>query len=320
MYIDLTSVLVFIILVLVAILLYRSVRNGGAAAIGGAITGVVGGAISSLRGKKRVVKRRRGGADDDDEPTADYSPYNQAATTSSSSGLSGTSSSESSSSESESDKSDVEEVSEVTVEETPVDTSGDYVETVEESDVIEETEGGRRVNLNQRGAYSKYMDKQYNNLHHGGIFGGGVVGGLLGTNWKLYVSEPHFTNLKNGKKDVELRVNKPVFAKYAEKGKLIDVVLSPRPAESQKDESFTVKVTDFETFKTFSEALDKKTLARVAPGLTKAEATQLSRKYILEDMEKQYGIVALSLQRVDALGKTMKAKKMSHRVTRRRKY
>ena len=93
-----------------------------------------------------------------------------------------------------------------------------------------------------------------------------------------------------------------------------------RPAESQKDESFAVKVTDFEAFKTFSEALDKKTLARVAPGLTKAEATTLSRKYILEDMEKEFGIVALTLQRVDALGKAMKAKKMSHKVSRRSRY
>ena len=55
--VDLTAVLVFIILVLVAILLYRSVRNGGAASLGS----VIGGAIDSLREKKKKVQLTENG-------------------------------------------------------------------------------------------------------------------------------------------------------------------------------------------------------------------------------------------------------------------
>ena len=106
---------------------------------------------------------------------------------------------------------------------------------------------------------------------------------------RITLKEPWFSYIKEGKKTIEGRINKGLF----------------RQLQPGKNVIFTngynqvkVKIIGKNEYSSFEEMLKKESLGSVLPNIKSIqEGVNIYRQYFTEDVEKQYGVVALKLSR-----------------------
>lgn len=103
------------------------------------------------------------------------------------------------------------------------------------------------------------------------------------------LKEPWFTYIKEQRKTIEGRINKGLF-KRLQSG---DIVVFKNGYNQIK-----VKITSKEIYPSFEEMLTKETLSMVLPNIKSIpEGVNVYRQYFDENIEKQYGVVALRFTR-----------------------
>jgi ASC-1-like (ASCH) protein len=114
------------------------------------------------------------------------------------------------------------------------------------------------------------------------------LGGQLKT---ITVSQPWFNLIKEGKKIVEGRLNKSVFAHL----KVHDIVIW-----MNKESKCKSKIIYINEYKSFKEMLEREGLTNVLPGITNIdEGIMIYRQYYSEHDEKQYGVLAIGIKIID---------------------
>ena len=106
---------------------------------------------------------------------------------------------------------------------------------------------------------------------------------------KRTFAQPWFSYIKEGKKTVEGRINKGLF-KQLQPG---NIVVFKNGYDLVK-----VKFTGKNEYPSFEEMLKKESLQRVLPNIKSIpEGINVYRQYFTEDVERQYGVVALKFTR-----------------------
>jgi ASC-1-like (ASCH) protein len=127
----------------------------------------------------------------------------------------------------------------------------------------------------------------------GGFYGGGLYGGegyggddgdmMGGGQFRLKVSDPEYTALLDGKKTIEIRPDRPPFARLKE-GEVVTIVrarpkddTSEYPGGKYKHDSTIVRISKHSSL---DAALKKEALAKVYPGKSAAEAAERFKMYL----------------------------------------
>ena len=106
---------------------------------------------------------------------------------------------------------------------------------------------------------------------------------------RITIKEPWFSYIKAGKKTIEGRINKGLF-RQLQPGK--NVIFT------NGYDQVKVKIIGKNEYSSFEEMLKKESLGSVLPNIKSIqEGVNIYRQYFTEDVEKQYGVVALKLSR-----------------------
>lgn len=120
--------------------------------------------------------------------------------------------------------------------------------------------------------------------------------------YDIHLSEPWYTLIKEGKKIAEGRPNKGLFAKLqiGDTIKFFNINKFAKTREGKRRE-FLVKVTDKKTYKTFREMLETEGLDNVLPDpkvKTVEDGVNVYRQWYNEEIESQFGVVAIHIQTI----------------------
>ncbi|MDO8507694.1 MAG: ASCH domain-containing protein [bacterium] len=108
--------------------------------------------------------------------------------------------------------------------------------------------------------------------------------------YKSHRQEPHFSNVKEGKKVIEVRLRK---GKYAEV-KAGDIFEVQRPDES---ESFRVKVVGTTYYNSFKKMAENENFKEIIPEAKDvSDVVKACREFYSEEQEKEFGVVALRVK------------------------
>jgi ASC-1-like (ASCH) protein len=111
---------------------------------------------------------------------------------------------------------------------------------------------------------------------------------------QVHVSEPWFSLIKSGQKVVEGRLNKGLFSKI----KINDtLVMFHMDKKTHKKTSFVCKVIDKKEYLTFESMIKDVGLEKILPGIkTLEEGVAVYRNFYSEELEKQYGVIAVFIK------------------------
>jgi ASC-1-like (ASCH) protein/mannose-6-phosphate isomerase-like protein (cupin superfamily) len=126
--------------------------------------------------------------------------------------------------------------------------------------------------------YKKYKFK-YLNLKQ--------IGGAEPIIWKVHVSLPWFTLIKEGKKTVEGRPNRKDFAQM-KVGDKIEFF------NKELNENFMAEITNVSHHKTFEEMIKSNGIDNVLPGIRNLdEGVEVYMQYYNKNIEAEYGVVGI---------------------------
>jgi ASC-1-like (ASCH) protein len=111
---------------------------------------------------------------------------------------------------------------------------------------------------------------------------------LYNMNFIMKLSEPHFTNTKNNKKTVEIRI----YDDKRKKLKINDIITFKN---SENNKSFKRKIKNIKVFNSFEKAIKYAKLKNCLPGIkTYKEAIKLYHSFPnYKKLEKKFGVIAI---------------------------
>lgn len=111
--------------------------------------------------------------------------------------------------------------------------------------------------------------------------------------YKNHRNQPYFDLMKEGKKTIEGRLYRGKFA-LIKAGDQIEV-FTP-----EEDESFLVKVLDSRKYETVRNMLEAEGLEKVLPNINNIEeGVAVYRNFYSEEEEKETGVVAIEVERIE---------------------
>ena len=114
---------------------------------------------------------------------------------------------------------------------------------------------------------------------------------------QVHVNEPWFSLIKSGTKKAEGRLNKGLFASFNENEIVVWFNIDKRTRQRKEVKTKIVKVNKY---KTFEEMLTAEGLDKVLPDKenikTIKDGVNVYRQWYNEQVEKQYGVVAIVLE------------------------
>jgi len=109
--------------------------------------------------------------------------------------------------------------------------------------------------------------------------------------YKKHLSEPHFSNIKSGKKKVEGRLNKGSFAEM-KKGDIVEWF-------DDKKRKVKTKIVKLVYYKTFEKMIRTERLKNVLPEQTRIlNGVNVYYEFYTPEDEKKYGIVAIRIRKI----------------------
>lgn len=131
--------------------------------------------------------------------------------------------------------------------------------------------------------YQKYKTKYLNIKNHFEKIGGSEV------IWRVHVSLPWYTLIKEGKKTVEGRPNRKDFAQM-KVGDRIEFF------NKELNENFMVEITNVTHHKSFEEMISSNGIDNVLPGIRNLdEGVQVYMQYYTKEMEAEFGVVGIHI-------------------------
>jgi ASC-1-like (ASCH) protein len=114
-------------------------------------------------------------------------------------------------------------------------------------------------------------------------------------NYKTYHNhraEPYFTFVKNGQKNIELRLKKGWY-QYVVPGDHIVIY------NEEETDNIEVIVKDIRSYKTAREMFEKEDMAKIVPDATSIEhGLEIFKRFYTTEQETKYGIVAIEIERI----------------------
>ncbi len=117
-----------------------------------------------------------------------------------------------------------------------------------------------------------------------------MQGGAEPKMWKVHVSLPWYTLIKQGKKTVEGRPNRNTFAQM-ELGDKIEF------SNKELNESFMAEIIGVNHYTTFEQMIKSAGLEFVLPGIKNIdEGVQVYMQYYSKEIEQEFGVVGISIK------------------------
>ncbi len=105
-------------------------------------------------------------------------------------------------------------------------------------------------------------------------------------------AEPYFTFVKNGLKTIEGRIKKGWYQKISAGDHIIIY-------NEEETENLEVLVKDVRTYKSCRDMLEHEKLEKVLPDAQSIDdGVKIYERFYTEDQEKEYGVVAIEIERV----------------------
>jgi len=110
------------------------------------------------------------------------------------------------------------------------------------------------------------------------------------TVWEINLNQPWFDLVRNGKKSVEVRLNKGSVLQF----KAGDTL---KCYDMDYSQSFCVEILAIKQYPSLNELLAENGLEKVLPGVTTISVAEyIYRRYFRQCTEERYGLVAIDLR------------------------